>query len=91
MNEIKGKWVTEEREVKFMTMEEHEKEHQEKLKHCDKSPDGKHRFKYSSFQHAMMYHSCYECVFCGFGHCVNTSPPEIDPMSLPTIEDLQNI
>ena len=55
---------------------------------CEDSPDKKHHYEYASSQHAVMYHACYSCVFCGYGKCVSTMPPMIDPLTLPTDEDL---
>ncbi len=55
---------------------------------CPKAPDGKHRYKMAGAQHAMMNHCDYECVYCGHQRCVNLTPPELKPETLPTDEDL---
>jgi hypothetical protein len=56
---------------------------------CKSSPDHKHHYKHSMSQHAIMNHTCYECAFCGHRKCVYRPPPQIDPLTLPTEDELR--
>ena len=56
---------------------------------CKISPDSKHHYKFAGAQHAVMYHTCYECAFCGKYKCKSYTPNWMaEPLSLPTDEDL---
>jgi len=61
-------------------------------KQCEKSPDGLHHYKSAESMHAIDYHTCHECVFCGNAKCVNVVPPElrsdIEKLKLPTGDEL---
>lgn len=67
-------------------------EQQDQLE-CEKSPDGKHHYEHSTFQHAVYVHNgkhtCYTCHFCGDDYCKTTTFPEPNPLEFPTKEQLQ--
>ena len=41
------------------------------MEKCDKSPDKKHHYELSQWQHAITNHECYSCAFCGNEKCKN--------------------